>query len=61
MTLSLQEFGVFFDKAGLPLSAAQKETLYQGWPLLEKMLARVAEPTQPRENEPSVVFQPEQK
>jgi hypothetical protein len=59
--LSLQEFGVFFDKAGLPLTPEQKATLYQGWPLLEKMMARVSEPPQPRENEPSVVFQPEVK
>jgi hypothetical protein len=58
--MTLQEFGVFFDKAGLPLSAAQKETLFKAWPMLEGMIARATVPL-PREAEPSVVFQPEVK
>jgi hypothetical protein len=58
--MTLQEFGVFFDKAGLPLSTAQKETLFKAWPMLEGMIAR-ATASLPREAEPSVVFQPEVK
>jgi hypothetical protein len=58
--MTLQEFGVFFDKAGLPLSATQKETLYQAWPMLQAMIKRATAPM-PRSAEPSIVFQPEQK
>ncbi len=58
--MTLKDFGLFFDKAGLPLSDTQKETLYQAWPMLQGMIARATAPL-PREAEPSVVFQPEQK
>jgi hypothetical protein len=58
--MTFQEFGVFFDKAGLPLSAAQKETLFKAWPMLEAMLAKATAPL-PREAEPAVIFQPEVK
>ncbi len=58
--MTLQEFGVFFDKAGLPLSTAQKETLFKAWPMLEVMLGEATAPL-PREAEPSVMFQPEVK
>jgi hypothetical protein len=58
--MTFQEFGVFFDKAGLPLSSAQKESLFQAWPMLQGLIAR-ATAAMPREAEPSVTFQPEQK
>jgi hypothetical protein len=58
--MTLQEFGVFFDKAGLPLSGAQKEALFKVWPMLETMLAKATAPL-PREAEPAVTFQPEVK
>lgn len=54
------QFGAFFDKAGLPLSEAQKASLFAAWPMLSAMIAR-AKADLPREAEPSVVFQPEQK
>ncbi len=60
MTIGLQEFGAFFEKSGLPLSDEQKATLFQAWPMLQAMMARVTQPM-PREAEPSVVFQPEVK
>ncbi len=56
--MDLNEFGVFFDKAGLPLSDTQKATLFQGWPLLQAIIARATAPL-PREAEPSCVFRPE--
>ena len=58
MADSLQEFSGYFAKSGLPLSEAQKATLFQAWPMLRAMMARVSAPL-PREAEPSVVFQPE--
>lgn len=58
--MTFAEFGVFFDKAGLPLSPAQKETLFQAWPMMEAMIAKVTAPL-PREAEPSVMFHPEVK
>jgi hypothetical protein len=58
--MTFQEFGVFFDKAGLPLSTAQKETLFKAWPMLEPMLAKATAPL-PREAEPALTFQPEMK
>jgi hypothetical protein len=58
--MDLQAFGTFFDKSGLPLSDQQKATLFQAWPMLRAMIDRVTAPM-PREIEPSVVFQPEQK
>jgi len=58
--MDLQAFGTFFDKSGLPLSEAQKTTLFQAWPMLRAMIDRVTAPM-PRENEPAVVFQPEQR
>jgi hypothetical protein len=58
--MDVREFGAFFDKAGLPLSEAQKESLFGAWPMLSAMIAR-AKGELPREAEPSVVFQPEQK
>jgi hypothetical protein len=58
--MTIEEFGVFFDKAGLPLSSAQKEALFQAWPMLQGLVARATTPM-PRENEPSVIFQPEVK
>lgn len=54
------EFGIVLDKAGLPLSPAQKETLYKAWPMMRAMIARATQDL-PREAEPSVTFQPEQK
>ncbi|HVY17670.1 MAG TPA: hypothetical protein VHB27_20795 [Rhodopila sp.] len=58
--MTFEEFGVFFDKAGLPLSTAQKETLFKAWPMLEAMIAKATAPL-PREAEPSVMFQVEVK
>jgi hypothetical protein len=58
--MTLQEFGVFFDKAGLPLSATQKESLYKVWPMLQTMIGKATAPL-PREAEPSVMFHPEVK
>ncbi len=58
--MTFQEFGVFFDKAGLTLSTAQQETLFKAWPMLEAMIAKATAPL-PREAEPSVMFHPEVK
>lgn len=58
MAVGLREFGGYFAKSGLPLSEAQIATLFQAWPMLQAMMARVSAPL-PREAEPSVVFKPE--
>jgi hypothetical protein len=58
--MTLQEFGTFFDKAGLPLSPAQKAALFKVWPALQTMIGRATAPL-PREAEPSVMFKPEVK
>ena len=58
--MTLQEFGMFFDKAGLPLSSAQKEALFKVWPALQTMVGKATAPL-PREAEPSVMFNPEVK
>jgi len=58
--MTLLEFGILFDKAGLPLTQQQKETLYKAWPLLNGLIKRATKPL-PREAEPSVIFHPEVK
>jgi hypothetical protein len=58
MMTGLTEFGAFFDKSGLPLTDAQKATLFQAWPMLKAMIALATAPM-PREAEPSAVFRPE--
>ncbi len=53
--VTLQEFSLMLDRAGLSLSDAQKAVLFEAYPLLQKMIAR-AKPDMPREAEPSVMF-----
>ena len=52
------EFEVLVKQAGLPLSPAQKATLYDAYWMLEAMIARVNVPM-PVEIEPAHMFTPE--
>ncbi len=49
------EFSAMIDRAGLPLTDAQKAVLFGAYPLLQKMIER-ATPDMPREAEPSMTF-----
>lgn len=57
--ISEADFAVLVAQTGLPLSEAQKATLYAVYPTLRALLARVSEPM-PREAEPALTFQAEQ-
>ncbi len=54
-SVSEAEFEVMVKQTGLPLSAAQKATLYDAFWMLEAMIARVNTPM-PREIEPAHMF-----
>lgn len=56
--ISRTEFDVLAAQTGLPLSEAQKATLFGIYPTLQKILAIAAAPL-PREAEPSLIFYPE--
>jgi hypothetical protein len=56
--VSEAEFDVMVMQTGLPLTAAQKATLYQAYGMLEAMIDRVNRPM-PRELEPAHMFTPE--
>jgi hypothetical protein len=56
--ISKEDFDVLAAQTGLPLSEAQKATLFAVYPTLQAMLARVTAPM-PREAEPSLIFVPE--
>jgi hypothetical protein len=58
MALSREDFDVLFEKSGLPLSKAQKDTLFGAYPMLLAMIARATNPL-PREAEPALTFRPE--
>jgi hypothetical protein len=53
-----EEFDVLAAQTGLPLSDAQKATLFEVYPILQDMIACVTAPM-PREAEPSLIFVPE--
>ena len=57
-TVSEAEFEVMVKQTSLPLSAAQKATLYDAYWMLEAMIARVNTPM-PVEVEPAHMFTPE--
>ena len=52
------EFDVLVARTGLPLSEAQKATLFDVYPTLRNILSIAAAPM-PREAEPSLIFYPE--
>lgn len=58
--ISKTAFDALYEKSGLPLSDAQKATLYQAYPLLRRMIDR-ATAAMSREAEPALTFQPEVK
>lgn len=56
--ISSQEFETLVAQTGLPLSDAQKATLYSVYPIVQAMTAKVTAPL-PREAEPALIFVPE--
>ena len=56
--MTKDQFDVLVARSGLPLSDAQKATLFGIWPAFSGLLARVSEPM-PREAEPALIFQAE--
>jgi hypothetical protein len=60
MTITRQEFNILAAQTGLPLSDAQKDTLFAVYPVIQMISARVTAPL-PREAEPSLVFKTEAK
>lgn len=54
-----QEFDILAAQTGLPLSAAQKDTIFAVYPIVQAMSATVCAPL-PREAEPSLTFTAEQ-
>jgi hypothetical protein len=57
-SVSREAFDVLVAQTGLPLSAAQKDTIFAVYPTLQSMIAMVTAPM-PREAEPSLIFVPE--
>jgi hypothetical protein len=57
-SISEADFNVLLTHTGLPLSAEQKQALYEPYALVEAMIALVTKPM-PREAEPSLIFLPE--
>ncbi|MBV8890214.1 MAG: hypothetical protein JO267_01555 [Alphaproteobacteria bacterium] len=53
--ISEAAFAVLVEQTGLPLTAQQRATLYEAYPMVEAMVARVTQPL-PREAEPALVF-----
>lgn len=58
-TLSPSDFEALIRRAGLTLTPAQVEHLYQAWDYVEPMLARVRREGRGREAEPATIFRPE--
>jgi hypothetical protein len=58
--LSRAAFDALYEKSGLPLSAAQKDMLFQVQPMLLRMISQATAPM-PREAEPALTFRPEVK
>jgi hypothetical protein len=58
--ISKADFDVLVAKAGLPLSDAQKAEFRSVYPTLQAIIARVTAPM-PREAEPALIFQVEQR
>jgi hypothetical protein len=56
--MTREEFDTLAAATGLPLSAAQKDTLFAVFPTWQALIARAAAPL-PREAEPSLTFKPE--
>jgi hypothetical protein len=57
-SISEATFDALISNTGLPLSAEQKQALYEPYAILEAMVALVSKPM-PREAEPSLIFVPE--
>ncbi|MGE0224387.1 MAG: hypothetical protein AB7F35_02095 [Acetobacteraceae bacterium] len=57
-TITKEAFDVLAAQTGLPLSEAQKATLFAIYPTLAGLIERAAAPM-PREAEPSLIFVPE--
>ena len=53
--MTKEEFDNLAASTGLPLSDAQKATLFGAYPTLKALMDRVSEPM-PREAEPSLIF-----
>ncbi len=53
--LTKEEFDTLAAQTGLPLSDAQKATIFAVFPTLQALIARAAAPM-PREAEPSLTF-----
>jgi hypothetical protein len=53
--ITKEEFDVLAAQTGLPLSDAQKATIFAVYPTLQALIARAAAPM-PREVEPSLTF-----
>ena len=51
-------FDVLITQTGLPLSAEQKQALYEPYAMVEAMVLLVTQPL-PREAEPALIFNPE--
>jgi hypothetical protein len=56
--ITADAFEILAAQTGLPLSAAQKATLFAVYPTLRAMIATAAAPL-PREAEPGLIFVPE--
>jgi hypothetical protein len=53
-------FDALIARSGLPLNEQTRAEIYQASNYLQEMVARVTRP-KPRESEPAVIFQPEQR
>jgi hypothetical protein len=56
---SLEDFIVLVRRAGLALTEAQINEIYQGWGYAERMLERIRVPGRGREAEPAHIFRVE--
>jgi hypothetical protein len=56
---SLEDFIVLVRRAGLALTEAQINEIYQGWGYVERMLERIRVPGRGREAELAHTFRPE--
>jgi hypothetical protein len=56
--ISQAAFEILLEQTGLPLSAQQKQALYEPYAMVEAMVLHVSQPM-PREAEPSLIFNPE--
>jgi hypothetical protein len=56
---NLEDFVVLVRRAGLALTEAQINEIYQGWGYVERMLERIRVPGRGREGELAHTFHPE--